>query len=407
VQKAVEGHTATVFAYGQTGAGKTHSMLGPADCMTQLADDEVIDASGRLPDSCRELIDNARRAKVCGQGVLPRSVQFVFRMLLERSPKGDSQPTVQITFMEIYNEKVFDLLNPSGIELQVRQKPSDQGFHVPELTSLRCTEPGEALEALRRGAVARHTSGHSGSRDSSRAHAIFSMEFECGGGRQGKLVFADLAGSERTKRIRGNDQTESANINKSLLMLSNCVSALAQQSVSNEASSSSSSTPSMASSSFRNSKLTKVLMESLCGNSFTLLIATVSPAKRHFDETANTLFFAAKCANIRKEQVAVLTPQERQLEDLRETVNQLRRQLAEAQAQAATAAPGPYPSLDGTGDADASLDLVRALRQELLAERRRSAELQRQLDALRRQVRDTQDPTGGGEMPGSDPNPAG
>lgn len=398
VQKACKGSTCTVFAYGQTGAGKTHTLFGPNDCMTQLADDEVVDAHRVLSDPCRALIDDARRAKVSGQGMLPRSIQFLFWLLRRRA----SPFAVRVTFMEIYNEKVFDLLGASAAELQVRQRPDSQGFCVPGLTTVECADASAVLEVVRRGVATRHTGSHSTSKDSSRAHALFSLELECGEGRLGKLIFADLAGSERVKKIQGNDQQESAMINRSLLMLSNCVSTLAQQAAS-------SSSASSAASSFRNSKLTKVLMESLSGQSFTLLIAAVSPAKRYFDETANTLFFASKCANIKKEQAVTMSPHERQVKELKQTIDQLREELAEAQAQLATCRSATTPPPRQPEEEDPNLELAKALRQELQAERRRNQELQRELTALRLGSSPAPATTspGSGTSPISDPDRAG
>jgi len=198
------------------------------------------------------------------------------------------------------------------------------------------------MKVLRQGVAARHTSGHSLSRESSRAHAIFTMELELGDGKAGRLVFADLAGSERIKKIEGASVHETASINKSLLMLSNCISALASDN--------SRSSPSFTSA-FRNSKLTKMLMESLCGTGYTLLLAAISPAERHFDETANTLYFAAKCSNIRRSTSVNMSPHEKEVMELKETIRSLRRELVEART---TLASLPPPSPGDSGDGEAS-----------------------------------------------------
>ena len=155
--------------------------------------------------------------------------------------------TTKATFTEIYNETLYDLFNPSSAKrLDVFQRPGSQvGFHVPGLTSVNCSSAIELMHALQQGLSSRHTHGHSASRESSRAHAIFTVEIPLPG-KTGKLIFADLAGSERLKRISGADQKETGYINKSLLMLSNCVSALSSRS--------NSANPPGA---FRNSKLTK------------------------------------------------------------------------------------------------------------------------------------------------------
>lgn len=175
----------------------------------------------------------------------------------------------------------------------------------------------EVVKVAKQGVAVRHTSSHSLSRESSRAHAIFTIEVDVGEGTCGKLVFGDLAGSERSKKADGANVQETAAINKSLLMLSNCISALAGGDT-------------RASAAFRNSKLTKLLMESLCGTGYTMLLAALSPAERHFDETANTLYFASKCSNIQRQTQMNLTPHEKEVMALKATIRELRRELADA-----------------------------------------------------------------------------
>lgn len=395
VHKACEGYTSTVFAYGQTGAGKTYSLIGRSEFMTELADDNISDAVvNDLPLTCRDLVDQARRAKVCGQGLLPRAMQFLFKVLDQRG--GSSNFTIRVTFMELYNEKIFDLLNPGAAQLDLRQRSlPEQGFYVPGLTSVECPTPVTLLKTLRQGISLRHTAGHSASRESSRAHAIFTVEIEgreCGG-QVGKLIFADLAGSERMKRIQGADQQETSHINRSLLMLSNCVSAL-----------SAGETTSTISSAFRNSKLTKVLMESLGGNGYTLVIAAVSPAQRHYEETANTLFFAAKCANITRQLVPNLTAHEREVRDLKDTIESLREELADTRRSALCYQCGgfAYPqgssaifdvaSIPGTSEVLSPRVNTDTLRRELHAERQRNKSLMQEMEALKKQVRRQRSP---------------
>lgn len=326
VHKACEGHTSTVFAYGQTGAGKTFSLLGPRDCLLQLADDEVIGDPGIVPSQCRALVDGVRISKVLEQGLLPRAAQFLFKVLASSERAGAPRAVVKASALELYNERVYDLLSPSAGQLDVRQRPSpESGFYVIGLTQVECLEPEALMQVVQRGAALRHTNGHALSHESSRAHAIFTIEVERPGcSRTGKLIFADLAGSERIKSIStfGTCTQETGHINKSLLMLSNCVSSLA------------SGSHCMAT--FRNSKLTKLLMESFCRGGYTLLIACVSPAQRHFDETANTLTFAAKCGNITWQLAAAapkLSAQEREAKELRDTVEALREELTAAARQ--------------------------------------------------------------------------
>lgn len=226
-------------------AGKTYSLFGPPEALSQLVDDELSDfAQTQLPNACHGLVGEARRAKCGTQGLLPRALQFLFRVLQEMNLEVCS---TRATFTEIYNENIYDLFNPSATKrLDVFQRAGSQvGFHVPGLTAVSCSSAIELMRALQQGLSSRHTHGHSASRESSRAHAIFTVEIPLPG-KTGRLIFADLAGSERLKRISGADQKETGYINKSLLMLSNCVSAL-------------SSNPNSANppGAFRNSKLTK------------------------------------------------------------------------------------------------------------------------------------------------------
>ncbi|CAJ1389366.1 unnamed protein product [Effrenium voratum] len=377
VHRACEGFTCSIFAYGQTGAGKTYSLFGPSESLTQLVDDEVSPAAqARLPKACYVLVDEARRAKAGKQGLLPRALQFLFRTL-EHMGLGSLRP--RATFMEIYNEAIYDLFNPSNTKLEVYQRSGEVGFHVPGLTQVSCSSAIEVMQALQRGLASRHTHGHSASRESSRAHAIFSVEIPLPG-KPGKLIFADLAGSERLKRVAGQDQKETAHINKSLLMLSNCVSAL---------SSSSGSPPSA----FRNSKLTKVLMEALCGSGFTILLAAFSPAKRHYDETANTLSFAAKCGSIPRQTLSNETPEQKQLRELQELVEQMKAEIAELKEQKVTEIEAePAEAAADAAEADAAgvprVELA-ALHAELQAERLRNEALEDHVRSLREQLKES------------------
>lgn len=351
--------------------------------LNQIAEDVIINPEEVVPEPVRQLIDNTRRVKVLQQGLLPRALQYLFVLLRSSS----SSVKCFVTFMEIYNEKVFDLVNNTGAQLEVHQRPEqDKGFYVPRLSQVECKGVNDAMQVLCQGVTSRHTRGHSASRESSRAHAIFFVDLVHQGGKKtGRLIFADLAGSERIKRISGADTQETAHINKALLQLSNCVSGLssvAQDAENGRRSSLNGSSKNNIASSFRNSKLTKVLMESLCGTGYTLLLAAASPAKRHFDETANTFFFAAKCANIKRQVVTNLSPHEREVQELQQTIRSLRLELAKCKASAA-----PNVALSRTfsfSDApDVNMALVVEERDELRA-RLEAQELRN--EALRQEV---------------------
>jgi hypothetical protein len=378
VHKAVEGFTSTAFAYGQTGSGKTYSLLGPEENVCLLADDSCTEQN--LPPACLECIDEVRKAKVGEQGLLPRAAQFLFTLL-------DDDAEVRVSFLELYNEKVYDLLAESGAALgefisvvarrqrlagltippfpEVRQRPKPGiGFNVPNLTTIECGTVSEVLELLRSGMGARRTSSHALNKQSSRSHAIFTIHLPAadGGESGGKLVFADLAGSERQKRATGTNTKETANINKSLFALSNSISALSSGKKGN----------------YRDSNLTKLLMESLDGGGYCLLLATISPVRQvrsvaiarpvpnplpqHFDETANTLFFASKSANIKKRATVNETAHEKQVRELKALVAELRGEIAALKA--GNGANGGAAAPARAGDAAALADAREALRHE-------------------------------------------
>ena len=170
IQRACEGYVGSVVAYGQTGAGKTYSLFGPPESLSQLVEDELSDeAQELLPLACHGLVDEARRAKTAKQGLLPRALQFLFRTLKAMNYQG----SLKASFMEIYNETVYDLFNPQAARLDVFQRPGAVGFHVPGLTTIACGTAIELMQALQKGLGCRHSQGHALSRDSSRAHAIF------------------------------------------------------------------------------------------------------------------------------------------------------------------------------------------------------------------------------------------
>lgn len=157
VHRACEGYTCSIFAYGQTGAGKTYSLFGPPEALSQLVDDELSDfAQTQLPNACHGLVGEARRAKCGTQGLLPRALQFLFRVLQDMNLEVCS---TRATFIEIYNENIYDLFNPSATKrLDVFQRAGSQvGFHVPGLTAVSCSSAIELMRALQQGLSSRHT----------------------------------------------------------------------------------------------------------------------------------------------------------------------------------------------------------------------------------------------------------
>eukprot|EP00792_Barthelona_sp_PAP020_P005067 TRINITY_DN2477_c0_g1_i1.p1 TRINITY_DN2477_c0_g1~~TRINITY_DN2477_c0_g1_i1.p1 ORF type:complete len:1022 (+),score=327.64 TRINITY_DN2477_c0_g1_i1:119-3184(+) len=246
----LKGIAVTIFAYGATGSGKTHTLLGSGDY------------EGLAPKALRELYHSVKPSH-----------------------------HIQCRFLELYNEKVHDLLsdNPDH-ELSVRTD------HVGEVIVNNATEIpaksfGEALLTFQRGLRLRITKSTGANETSSRSHAIFEVsvasdEFV------GKLCFVDLAGSERAQGTsnRGQRLQEGAAINRSLLTLGNCINALLKK----ETEQGNIHIP------FRDSKLTRLLKSSLIGNVKSVMISCISPALTSFEETHNTLNYAIRASSIKK-----------------------------------------------------------------------------------------------------------
>lgn len=235
----------------------------------------------------------------------------LFRVIEQRP--SDEQLELSISYFEIYNENVFDLLTPtgSGKPLAVREDPK-RGVVVSNLSVHQPRDASHLLEMLEYGNKNRTQHPTDANAESSRSHAIFQVSLkkqDYSSAQQmciqlSKMSLIDLAGSERAsvayKENRGKGiQREGANINKSLLALGNCINALANQDPKRK----------NAHIPYRNSKLTMLLRDSLGGNCHTAMIATVSPSSASFEDTHNTLTYAKRAKgiqlNIRKNNVAV------------------------------------------------------------------------------------------------------
>ncbi|KAL3677502.1 hypothetical protein R1sor_027450 [Riccia sorocarpa] len=255
VEGVLEGRNTSVFCYGATGAGKTHTMLGT----------------------------------VQQPGVMVLALKDLFTKLKQRSPEGEH--VVRLSYLEVYNETVRDLLSP-GRPLVLRED-SRQGITAAGLTQYQAFSADEVIELLHKGNTNRQTEPTRCNETSSRSHAIlqvlveYSVQQEIGKVlRVGKLSLIDLAGSERALATeqRTLRSVEGANINRSLLALSSCINALVEGKK---------HIP------FRNSKLTQLLKDSLGGPCSTAMIANVSPSNISFGETQNTLHWAARAKEIK------------------------------------------------------------------------------------------------------------
>lgn len=257
----VNGYNATVFAYGATGAGKTYTMLGTEE----------------------------------HPGIMPLTLEELFNKIASYK---DREYTVKLWYLEIYNENIRDLLSNSDEYLDLREDPT-KGVIVSGITEITATSSKHVLGVLKKGNKNRTTESTNANETSSRSHAILQImvsykdknegiDYEI---KYGKLSLIDLAGSERASATlnRGIRLIEGANINRSLLTLGNCINALC------EANEKGTKTyvP------YRDSKLTRLLKDSLGGNARTVMIANVSPFTGTYDDTYNTLKYANRAKNIK------------------------------------------------------------------------------------------------------------
>lgn len=259
VDDILNGYNGTVFAYGQTGAGKSYTMMGGD-------------------------IDND-----VSKGIIPRIVEQIFASILI-SP-GNIEYTVRVSYMEIYMERIRDLLNPANDNLPVHEE-KNRGVYVKGLLEIYVSSVQEVYEVMRRGGSARAVAATNMNQESSRSHSIFVIQInqknvETGSQKAGYLYLVDLAGSEKVGKTGASGQTleEAKKINKSLSALGMVINALTDGK--------STHVP------YRDSKLTRILQESLGGNSRTTLIINCSPSSYNDDETLSTLRFGMRAKSIK------------------------------------------------------------------------------------------------------------
>ncbi|XP_023286528.1 stAR-related lipid transfer protein 9 [Seriola lalandi dorsalis] len=353
---ASEGYNVCLFAYGQTGSGKTYTMMG-------------------TPDSF---------------GLTPRICQGLFRSE-DTFPDGQNSSRVEISFLEIYNERVRDLLRggeqKKRASLRVREHP-EKGPYVQDLSQHVVTDYKQAMDLLEEGIANRITAATHNHDASSRSHAIFTIQYtqailenNLPSETVSKINLVDLAGSERADPHYCRDRlTEGSNINKSLVTLGIVISALAQnsqmssscQSINSMASEGDGSTVGSHSSSlsgggrrhcfipYRDSVLTWLLKDSLGGNSKTIMIATVSPSANSYNETLSTLRYAAHARNIVNKPRVNEDANVRLIRELREEIDRLKSMLLSFEMRR-----NPSPSLSDERDGNLS-DIV--LQNELKVE---------------------------------------
>ncbi|KAG1080592.1 hypothetical protein G6F42_023287 [Rhizopus arrhizus] len=324
------------------------------------------------------------------EGIVPRCIVDLFRNLEERSESNSEfNYEVYVSFLELYNEELIDLLSPqlqqqaaankrrSGVPLQPASNTVEVtirediagNIYWSGVREERCYNPEELLSFLSKGSLCRTTGSTEMNTVSSRSHAVFSVILKQQKSAEepsitSKFHFVDLAGSERLKRTnaQGDRAKEGISINSGLLALGNVISALGDEARRT------SHVP------YRDSKLTRLLQDSLGGNSQTLMLACVSPSDSNFMETLNTLKYANRARNI-KNRVTInqdFAGSSIEVNQLRAQLARLRIELASVRAENAgsgdrTSSRGPYHHPYGSGGVGSSLqrdDEVRALRAE-------------------------------------------
>ncbi|NWH75115.1 KI13A protein, partial [Piaya cayana] len=303
LEKAFQGYNACIFAYGQTGSGKSFSMMGNAE---QL-------------------------------GLIPRLCCALFQRISVEENESHTFK-VEVSYMEIYNEKVRDLLDPKGSRqsLKVREHKV-LGPYVDGLSQLAVTNFEDIESLMSEGNKSRTVAATNMNEESSRSHAVFNIIvtqtlYDLHSGNSGekvsKVSLVDLAGSERVSKTgaAGERLKEGSNINKSLSTLGLVISSLADQAAGKGKSK---FVP------YRDSVLTWLLKDNLGGNSQTAMIATISPAADNYEETLSTLRYADRAKRIVNHAVVNEDPNARVIRELREEVEKLKEQLSQAEAMKA------------------------------------------------------------------------
>ncbi|XP_029002305.1 kinesin-like protein KIF1A isoform X21 [Betta splendens] len=298
---AFEGYNVCIFAYGQTGAGKSYTMMGKQD---------VKDQKGIIPLMCEDL----------------------FTKINDNTDNSMSY-SVEVSYMEIYCERVRDLLNPKNKgHLRVREHPL-LGPYVEDLSKLAVTSYNDIQDLMDSGNKARTVAATNMNETSSRSHAVFNIIFtqkrhdaetDNTSEKVSKISLVDLAGSERADSTgaKGTRLKEGANINKSLTTLGKVISALAEVDSGPNKNKKKKKVESFIP--YRDSVLTWLLRENLGGNSRTAMVAALSPADINYDETLSTLRYADRAKQIRCNAVINEDPNNRLVRELKEEVSRLK-----------------------------------------------------------------------------------
>ncbi|XP_061096806.1 kinesin-like protein KIF1A isoform X8 [Conger conger] len=301
LQHAFEGYNVCIFAYGQTGAGKSYTMMG--------------------------------RQEKDQQGIIPLLCEDLFTKFNDSNNDNNMSYSVEVSYMEIYCERVRDLLNPKNKgNLRVREHPL-MGPYVEDLSKLAVTSYNDIQDLMDSGNKARTVAATNMNETSSRSHAVFNIIFtqkrhdaetDNTSEKVSKISLVDLAGSERADSTgaKGTRLKEGANINKSLTTLGKVISALAEVDSGPNKNKKKKKVESFIP--YRDSVLTWLLRENLGGNSRTAMVAALSPADINYDETLSTLRYADRAKQIRCNAVINEDPNNRLVRELKEEVSRLK-----------------------------------------------------------------------------------
>ena len=289
VDSIFQGYNGTVFAYGQTGCGKTFTMMG-------IVTDPNL------------------------KGIIPNAFSHIFGFI---KTEGESKRFfLRCSFVEIYNEEVRDLLGNKDKKLDIREDPK-KGTILRDLNYVTIKSPSDIEKCLEKGNKNRHVGQTSMNDQSSRSHSLFTVYLEIeekaenGNSRikSGKLNLVDLAGSERVGKTNATGQTfdEGKKINLSLTALGSVIDALSQNRK---------YVP------YKDSKLTRLLADSLGGNTKTVMFANISPASYNYDETLGTLRYASRAKLIKNAPVVNEDPKDALLRKYEEEIKALKEKLA-------------------------------------------------------------------------------
>lgn len=327
----LDGFNATVFAYGQSGSGKTHTMTG---------------VMGN-PDL---------------EGVIPRSVTHIFDSI-ESIKKSNSNKsfTLSVIFVELYNGKVRDLLAKQQVPLDVRET-KDHVFYVQGAQQPNVSKPQDIFHLMEQGIERRRTGSTELNADSSRSHSVFTIILNCAEvtengtlNMSSKLNLVDLAGSERQSKTgaSGERLLEGCNINLSLSALGTVIDTIVKG---------------QGHIPFRSSQLTMLLKDSLGGNSKTVMFANINPSEHNHSETVSTLRFADRAKQIKNKPVVNMDSKDQKIAELTQEIQDLRNKLSKL-------------SNGGTDSLEKELEDLRAVEDELRVQLD-NAEKGRQADSL-------------------------